>query len=100
MGIGGKYELAGIVYCGEFVFMKEAISWIGVGNFYWLMRGYAIGGYVGILGSMADSWLQAFGMFEQNNYVVINNDGMNGQIGLAALKAVYDMACKGACDEI
>lgn len=100
MGIGGKYELVGIVYCGEFVFMKEAISRIGVGNFYWLMCGYVIGGYVGILGSMVDSWLQVFGMFEQNNYVVINNDGMNGQIGLVVLKVVYDMVCKGVCDEI
>ena len=38
--------------------------------------------------------------FEQNNHVVINNDGTNGQIGPAALKAVYDMARKGARDEI
>ncbi|MEF6619080.1 phage tail tape measure protein, partial [Escherichia coli] len=40
------------------------------------------------------------GTFEQNNHVVINNDGTNGQIGPAALKAVYDMARKGARDEI
>ncbi len=32
--------------------------------------------------------------------MVINNDGTNGQIGPAALKAVYDMARKGARDEI
>ncbi|ENR8372043.1 phage tail tape measure protein, partial [Escherichia coli] len=38
--------------------------------------------------------------FEQNNHVVINNDGTNGQIGPQALKAVYDMARKGARDEI
>ncbi|STI31769.1 Minor tail protein M [Escherichia coli] len=31
--------------------------------------------------------------------MVINNDGTNGQIGPAALKAVYDMARKGARDE-
>lgn len=43
---------------------------------------------------------QASGTFEQNNHVVINNDGTNGQIGPAALKAVYDMARKGARDEI
>ncbi|SQD05718.1 Minor tail protein precursor H [Escherichia coli] len=40
------------------------------------------------------------GSFEQNNHVVINNDGTNGQIGPQALKAVYDMARKGARDEI
>ena len=75
-----------------------------MGNLYRLMRGYAsfTGGYVGTPGSMADSqaWSQASGTFEQNNHVVINNDGTNGQIGPAALKAVYDMARKGARDEI
>ncbi len=54
----------------------------------------------GTPGSMADSRSQASGTFEQNNHVVINNDGTNGQIGPAALKAVYDMARKGARDEI
>ncbi|EEZ0629506.1 phage tail tape measure protein, partial [Escherichia coli] len=46
-GTGGKYEPAGIVHRGEFVFTKEATSRIGVGNLYRLMRGYAEGGYVG-----------------------------------------------------
>ncbi|MCS0723656.1 phage tail tape measure protein [Escherichia coli] len=99
-GTGGKYEPAGIVHRGEFVFTKEATSRIGVGNLYRLMRGYATGGYVGTPGSLADSRSQASGTFEQNNHVVINNDGTNGQIGPAALKAVYDMARKGARDEI
>ncbi|MDI1057693.1 phage tail tape measure protein, partial [Escherichia coli] len=45
-GTGGKYEPAGIVHRGEFVFTKEATSRIGVGNLYRLMRGYAEGGYV------------------------------------------------------
>ncbi|ENB3054356.1 phage tail tape measure protein, partial [Escherichia coli] len=67
---------------------------------YRLMRGYATGGYVGTPGSLADSRSQASGKFEQNNHVVINNDGTNGQIGPQALKAVYDMARKGARDEI
>ena len=99
-GTGGKYEPAGIVHRGEFVFTKEATSRIGVGNLYRLMRGYATGGYVGTPGSLADSRSQASWTFEQNNHVVINNDGTNGQIGPAALKAVYDMARKGARDEI
>ncbi|HBA6821368.1 TPA: phage tail tape measure protein, partial [Escherichia coli] len=99
-GTGGKYEPAGIVHRGEFVFTKEATSRIGVGNLYRLMRGYATGGYVGTPGSLADSRSKASGTFEQNNHVVINNDGTNGQIGPQALKAVYDMARKGARDEI
>ncbi|MCT4701226.1 phage tail tape measure protein [Enterobacteriaceae bacterium H20N1] len=46
-GSGGKYEPAGVVHRGEFVFTKEATSRIGVGNLYQMMRGYASGGYVG-----------------------------------------------------
>lgn len=99
-GTGGKYEPAGIVHRGEFVFTKEATSRIGVGNLYRLMRGYATGGYVGTPGSMADSRGQTSGTFEQNNHVVINNDGTNGQIGPQALKAVYDVARKAAMDVV
>ncbi|MGX1905376.1 phage tail tape measure protein [Enterobacter asburiae] len=46
-GHGGKYEPAGIVHRGEFVFTKESTSRIGVANLYRLMRGYASGGLVG-----------------------------------------------------
>ncbi len=46
-GSGGKYEPAGVVHKGEFVFTKEATSRLGVGNLYNLMRGYASGGLVG-----------------------------------------------------
>ncbi len=46
-GHGGKYDPAGIVHRGEFVFHKEATSRLGVGNLYRLMRGYASGGFVG-----------------------------------------------------
>ncbi|RKR64960.1 lambda family phage tail tape measure protein [Yokenella regensburgei] len=46
-GHGGKYEPAGIVHRGEFVFTKESTSRIGVANLYRVMRGYATGGLVG-----------------------------------------------------
>lgn len=49
-GDGGKYEPAGVVHRGEFVFTKEATSAIGVDNLYAMMRGahgYASGGFVG-----------------------------------------------------
>lgn len=46
-GDGGKYQPAGTVHKGEFVFTKEATSRIGVKNLYKLMRGYANGGAVG-----------------------------------------------------
>ncbi|EMK7210687.1 phage tail tape measure protein, partial [Escherichia coli] len=99
-GTGGKYEPAGIVHRGEFVFTKEATSRIGVGNLYRLMRGYAEGGYVGGAGSPAQMRRAEGINFNQNNHVVIQNDGINGQAGPQMLKAVYDMARKGAQDEL
>lgn len=51
-GSGGKYEPAGIVHRGEFVFTKEATSRIGVSNLYRMMKGYATGGLVGGSGAM------------------------------------------------
>ncbi|MCM5326470.1 phage tail tape measure protein, partial [Escherichia coli] len=78
-GTGGKYEPAGIVHRGEFVFTKEATSRIGVGNLYRLMRGYAEGGYVGGAGSSAQMRRTEGINFNQNNHVVIQNDGSNGQ---------------------
>lgn len=51
-GRGNKYEPAGIVHKGEFVFTKEATKRIGVANLYELMnsaqKGYADGGYVNV----------------------------------------------------
>ncbi|EET2399204.1 phage tail tape measure protein [Escherichia coli] len=99
-GTGGKYEPAGIVHHGEFVFTKEATSRIGVGNLYRLMRGYAEGGYVGGAGSPAQMRRAEGINFNQNNHVVIQNDGINGQAGPQLMKAVYDMARKGAQDEL
>ncbi|CTS82730.1 phage tail tape measure protein [Escherichia coli] len=99
-GTGGKYEPAGIVHRGEFVFTKEATSRIGVGNLYRLMRGYAEGGYVGGAGSPAQMRRTEGINFNQNNHVVIQNDGTNGRAGPQLMKAVYDMARKGAQDEI
>ncbi|HDW3973296.1 phage tail tape measure protein [Escherichia coli] len=99
-GSGGKYEPAGIVHRGEFVFTKEATSRIGVGNLYRLMRGYAEGGYVGDAGSPVQMRRTEGINFNQNNHVVIQNDGTRGQAGPQLMKAVYDMARKGAQDEI
>ncbi|EEZ6936364.1 phage tail tape measure protein [Escherichia coli] len=99
-GTGGKYEPAGIVHRGEFVFTKEATSRIGVGNLYRLMRGYADGGYVGGSGSQAQMRRADGISFNQNNNVVIQNDATNGSIGPQALALVYDVARKGARDEI
>ena len=48
-GSGGKYQPAGIVHAGEFVFTKEQTTRAGVGNLYAMARalnGYAQGGLV------------------------------------------------------
>lgn len=98
-GFGGKYEPAGIVHRGEFVFTKEATSRIGVDNLYRMMRGYADGGYVGAPGSPASTMNSGEkNRFEQHNHVTIQNDGANGNIGPGALKAVYNIASKATMD--
>lgn len=47
-GSGGKYEPAGVVHKGEFVFDQDAVNRIGVKNLERMQRGYANGGYVGM----------------------------------------------------
>jgi len=51
-GAGGKYEPAGIVHRGEYVFDKAAVARLGVGNLEALrrgaIRGFADGGFVGM----------------------------------------------------
>jgi lambda family phage tail tape measure protein len=46
-GMGGKYEPAGIVHRGEYVFDADRTREIGIGNLERLHKGYAEGGYVG-----------------------------------------------------
>ncbi|MDF2809309.1 MAG: hypothetical protein K0S56_340 [Microvirga sp.] len=50
-GAGGKYDAAGLVHRGEFVFSQEAVRSAGVGNLDALhrgLRGYDAGGAVGV----------------------------------------------------
>lgn len=46
-GRGSKYEPAGVVHRGEYVFSQEAVSRIGVPKLQQMHRGYASGGFVG-----------------------------------------------------
>ena len=46
-GPGGKNQPAGVVHKGEFVFSKDAVKKLGLGNLQALHRGFASGGYVG-----------------------------------------------------
>lgn len=56
-GQGGKYEPAGVVHRGEYVFSKETVARLGAGNLERLhqsaKRGYAEGGLVAAAGTLA-----------------------------------------------
>lgn len=54
-GPGGKYEPAGIVHRGEYVFPQEAVERIGVGRLEALNRGFASGGYAGAMPAAASA---------------------------------------------
>jgi lambda family phage tail tape measure protein len=78
-GHGGKYEPAGVVHRGEFVFTKESTSRIGVANLYRLMRGYASGGLVGG-GSAAGAGMGGISVYAP---VSISQQGSDGSINQA-----------------
>ncbi|MFV8927699.1 phage tail tape measure protein [Serratia fonticola] len=92
-GLGAKYEPAGVVHKGEFVFTKEATERIGVDNLYGMMRGYADGGVVstsstagGSLGIRALTASQPVGYgvgggTGGNVYVTINENGSTSVSG-------------------
>lgn len=75
-GSGGKYEPAGVVHRGEFVFTQEATNRIGVGNLYRMMRGYATGGLVGGSG---DGVASPFGVSVYAPVSVTTGQGDSGQ---------------------
>ena len=76
-GDGGKYQPAGTVHKGEFVFTKEATSRIGVKNLYALMKGYANGGAVGGPSGYADGGLVSGGTDVNVSGITVNvNSGV------------------------
>lgn len=54
-GRGGRYEPAGVVHRGEYVFSQPSVDRIGLSNLERLHRGYADGGYVGNITAPAQS---------------------------------------------
>ena len=76
-GDGGKYQPAGTVHRGEFVFTKEATSRIGVKNLYALMKGYANGGAVGGPSGYANGGLVSGGTDVNVSGITVNvNSGV------------------------
>ena len=77
-GDGGKYQPAGTVHKGEFVFTKEATSRIGVKNLYALMKGYANGGAAGGPSGYANGGLVSGGTDVNVSGITVN---VNGGVG-------------------
>ncbi|WP_272677153.1 phage tail tape measure protein [Providencia sp. PROV160] len=86
-GAGDKYEPAGVVHKGEFVFTKEATSRLGITSLMSLMKsaekGYASGGYVGNNHPMANVPVQRmYGMQGAGGVNVdVNLGGINVEAG-------------------
>lgn len=86
-GSGDKYEPAGVVHKGEFVFTKEATSRLGITSLMSLMKsaekGYASGGYVGNNHPMANVPVQRmYGMQPAGGVNVnLNLGGINVEAG-------------------
>lgn len=77
-GSGDKYEPAGVVHKGEFVFTKEATSRLGISSLMSLMKsaenGYASGGYVGDNHPMANVPVQRMYGMQPAGGIMVNVD--------------------------
>ncbi|QXG07665.1 tail tape measure protein [Erwinia phage Snitter] len=100
-GGGGKYEPAGVVHGGEFVFTKEATQRIGTGNLYRMMRGYANGGVVGG-GTSSSTTSNPAGSPSQFIFGDINVDVDNGNDpkGLqTGIRAIFEDMIQKSCSQ-
>jgi len=70
-GPGGKYQPAGIVHKGEYVFDQDSVRRIGVGQLERLRKGFSNGGYVGVPSLSASS--RGVSDAARVNVQVINN---------------------------
>lgn len=99
-GDGGKYDPAGIVHKGEFVFTKEATQRIGARNLYRLMRGYANGGSVG--GSSRTGGAAVSGVGSQFNFgdiMVDVNNGSDPRGMETGIKMIFTEMIQRACSQ-
>lgn len=99
-GDGGKYDPAGVVHKGEFVFTKEATQRIGARNLYRLMRGYANGGSVG--GSSRTSGAAIGGVGSQFVFgdIMVDVNNGNDPKGLeTGVKMIFTEMIQRACSQ-
>lgn len=97
-GDGGKYDPAGVVHKGEFVFTKEATQRIGAKNLYRLMRGYANGGQVG---GSASGGSMAMGCVNLNlGDIEVNVNNGSDPKGLGnGVKMIFTNMIKESCTQ-
>lgn len=98
-GDGAKYDPAGIVHKGEFVFTKEATQRIGAKNLYRLMRGYANGGSVGGSGYSGGTVGGGAPSFAINGIEVNINNGNDPKGMETGVKMIVSNMLKESCTQ-
>ena len=98
-GDGAKYDPAGIVHKGEFVFTKEATQRIGAKNLYRLMRGYANGGSVGGSGYSGGTVSSGAPSFAISGIEVNINNGNDPKGMETGVKMIVSNMLKESCTQ-
>ncbi|QDH94247.1 tail length tape-measure protein 1 [Escherichia phage vB_EcoS_PHB17] len=99
-GDGGKYDPAGVVHKGEFVFTKEATQRIGAKNLYRLMRGYANGGSVGGSAQTRGASVGSVGsQFNFGDIMVDVNNGNDPRGMETGIKMIFTEMIQRACSQ-
>jgi lambda family phage tail tape measure protein len=92
-GSGGKYDPAGIVHRGEYVFDQNSVRRIGLENLSRLHRGYADGGHVG--GSQAPRDFKVEIINQSGQQVRARDGGRQQQGGIDIQRIVIDVVASG-----
>ena len=98
-GDGGKYDPAGVVHKGEFVFTKEATQRIGAKNLYRLMRGYANGGSVGGSSYSRGGGGGAGAQFSFGDIMVDVNNGNDPKGMETGIRMIFTEMIQRACSQ-
>ena len=96
-GDGAKYDPAGIVHKGEFVFTKEATQRIGPKNLYRLMRGYANGGQVGGVTTVGGGVNRGASQFSFGDINVDINNGQDPKGLETGVRMIFTEMIQRAC---
>lgn len=98
-GDGAKYDPAGIVHKGEFVFTKEATQRIGAKNLYRMMRGYANGGQVGAVTSGGGGINRGASQFAFGDINVSIDNGQDPKGMETGIKMIFTEMIQRACSQ-